>query len=216
MKIIVIIPAMDSASEVLLDELDRPLIVRTIEAAQKYFETIVATDSADIYTAIKKHSEDIQCYMVDHCNTETELARKVLQFINNISAYPTYDIVINWPTTESELNGQHLLDVLPQFTNNEIDVLTLAVPATIEQYHSPDVVKVVTDHNDFAMYFSRSPIPYAGEDTAYRHVGVYAFRYNILSLLGTLDDTAYLSERLEQLQWLETGIKIKVCVRHAL
>ncbi|GIW40164.1 MAG: 3-deoxy-manno-octulosonate cytidylyltransferase [Candidatus Binatia bacterium] len=81
------------------------------------------------------------------------------------------------------------------------------------EWERPDVVKVVTDSRDYALYFSRSPIPYQNGATvrASRHVGLYAYRRAFLLELGRLEPTALeLAEGLEQLRVLEHGYPIKV------
>ena len=95
---------------------------------------------------------------------------------------------------------------------------TLANPLDFEtQYRSPDMVKVIVDKNDNAIYFSRSPIPYQREVIenipVYHHQGMYAFTREFLLKFTKLEQTPLeLSEKLEQLRALEYGYKIRVCI----
>ena len=203
MKAVVIIPAQQASSGV---------ITSTVAAAKQHFETIVTTDDSDIYSIVKEYNEDTPCVMITGvCNSGTERVRRAVQYLERFSFKPNWDIIINWQANEWECDGQYIINALREFKSHEADIITLAVPATPSGITSPDIVKVVIDHQNMAMYFSRSPIPYNGEQ-ALKHIGIYAFRHDILAVLGTLDDTAYPSEKLEQVQWLESGLKIKVCV----
>jgi len=89
--------------------------------------------------------------------------------------------------------------------------------ATAEDQRDPNVVKVVTDQQQLALYFSRSPIPYRAEDAdrgdfGYRHIGLYVYRRDFLLTFARLEPTPLERiERLEQLRALERGYRIKVC-----
>jgi 3-deoxy-manno-octulosonate cytidylyltransferase (CMP-KDO synthetase) len=92
---------------------------------------------------------------------------------------------------------------------------TLMTKMEEEEYNNPNAVKVVTDHNGYALYFSRSLIPYprkVGDDFAvYKHVGIYAYRRDFLLQFASLLPTPLeKAESLEQLRALEHGFKIKV------
>ena len=84
-----------------------------------------------------------------------------------------------------------------------------------EEIRNPNNVKVITDNNGFALYFSRSVIPFQRElsydVTYYKHIGVYAFRKEALLKFSSLEMTPLeISEKLEQLRYLENGMKIKM------
>ena len=221
MKTAVIIPArLESRrlpQKLLLDATGQTLIEHTVQTAKKHFETIVATDSAEIFNIIHEKFTDVPCVITSESKSGTDRVRRAIQFLGRFSALPLYDVVVNWQADESEVDGQYVARAVREFHDHEADIITLAAPATPAEVLSPDVVKVVVDHQGMAMYFSRSPIPYNATQTL-KHIGIYIFRYNILTALNTLDDTAYPSEKLEQIQWLESGIRIKVCmfpIKHA-
>ena len=108
--------------------------------------------------------------------------------------------------------------IKPFFADPSIQVSTLAqLILSEEDYRNPNVVKVVTDKNGFAMYFSRSPIP--GNKTqkwhqsikSYRHIGLYAYKRNCLLKFIKMSPAFFEQiEGLEQLRFLENGISIKV------
>jgi len=96
---------------------------------------------------------------------------------------------------------------------------TLASPLTLEQAADPNAVKVVVGLNGFALYFSRSPIPYlrdghvGGASPYLLHIGLYVYRREVLLHLAALAPTPLEErERLEQLRALEHGIRIRVVV----
>ena len=215
MKPVVIIPARLESSrlprKLLLDKTGKPLIIHTVEAAKKYFKTYVTTDNQEIYNTVQNNSE-APVIITGDAKSGTDRVRKAIHFLDQIKSFPQYDIIVNWQADEPELDGQHVEDALREFDDGEIDIVTLACPITRADLLSPDVVKVVVDHQGLAMYFSRSPIPYNTTDNALKHLGIYVFRHQILSSLGTLDETRYPSENLEQIQWLESNLIIKVKV----
>lgn len=213
MRVIAVIPArLTPTSQLLLDETGKPLIAHTVAASQKYFETIVTTDSPEIYNAVRENCINAPIVITGTCQTGTDRVRRAIHFMEQFSVLRHYDVVINWQANLPELNGEYIATAIKEFDKQEIDIITLAAPATANELTSTHIAKVVTDHQNMAMYFSRSPIPYNGVGQALKHIGVYAFRQDILATLGTLDDSAYPSEQLEQIQWLEAGLRMMVCV----
>ena len=93
-----------------------------------------------------------------------------------------------------------------------VDMATLACPLeSDDEYHSRDVVKVVTDLSGDALYFSRSAIPYGSRELARRHVGLYGYQSNVLQRLSSLAPSPLeRAESLEQLRALQNGLKIRV------
>ena len=103
----------------------------------------------------------------------------------------------------------------------ELMIVTAKSPlASEDEFINPNVVKVVTDRQDYALYFSRLPLPYFQSRAArpngnltgcFKHIGIYAYRRNFLDLLPTLIESPLeQGEELEQLRFLENGFKIKV------
>jgi len=208
MTAVVIIPARLASTrlpnKLLLNETGRPLIYHTIKAASPLINVVVATQDQEIYSALKDH---VNVIMTGDCKSGTERVRACL----NSEFVAGHDVIINWQADEPELDCYHATSLLEEIDRSGVDIATLAAPATKEEYLSPDVVKTVLDHKNFAMYFSRCSIPFGDPTRALKHIGLYAFRRASLSK-WVLRETTYPSESLEQLQWLQEGLKIKVCI----
>ncbi|MEE9543510.1 MAG: 3-deoxy-manno-octulosonate cytidylyltransferase [Thermodesulfobacteriota bacterium] len=128
------------------------------------------------------------------------------------------DIIVNVqgdePLIEPEMIDAAIRPMLDDETINISTLKTLITEAG--ELSNPHAVKVVTDSMGFALYFSRSPIPYRGPDNkkageAYKHIGLYVYRRDFLELFSKLKPTPLeLSEELEQLRAMENGYRIKV------
>ncbi|GBD86435.1 3-deoxy-manno-octulosonate cytidylyltransferase [bacterium BMS3Abin03] len=134
-------------------------------------------------------------------------------------------IIVNIQGDEPFISGSMIDQAIePLLFDRNVNVSTLAKKIErVKELNSPDVVKVVFDYNNFAMYFSRSPIPFvrgaaSGKDAInrtemYKHIGLYVFRKNWLLEFTRLKQTDLeKTEKLEQLRMLENGFKIKIVV----
>lgn len=125
------------------------------------------------------------------------------------------DIWVNWQGDEPFIHKE-MIDTLLQSVDAPYDVWSLKKEIVNEEdIEDPNVVKVVTDPNGKALYFSRSPIPYdrdgLEEIPVYKHVGIYAYRSPSLDQIGTFSPSALeQAEGLEQLRYLENGLAIQV------
>lgn len=125
------------------------------------------------------------------------------------------DIWVNWQVDEPFIHRE-MIENLLQTIDQNYDLWSLRKEIENEQdVEDPNVVKVVTDCQDRALYFSRSPIPYdrdALEDiTYYKHIGIYAYKNDALREISTLSPSALeRAEGLEQLRFLENGLSIQV------
>jgi 3-deoxy-manno-octulosonate cytidylyltransferase (CMP-KDO synthetase) len=128
------------------------------------------------------------------------------------------DIIVNVQGDEPLIEPETIdLAIRPMLDDPTLQVSTLKTPLSeAEELEDPNVVKVVTDKEGFALYFSRSSIPYLNIDnnrasTVYKHIGLYVYRMDFLEVFSTLKQTPLeLSEGLEQLRVLESGYRIKV------
>ncbi|WP_420421473.1 3-deoxy-manno-octulosonate cytidylyltransferase [Simkania sp.] len=124
------------------------------------------------------------------------------------------DIWVNWQGDEPFINREMIDDLLQSVEEDSSDVWTLKKKLTDDaEVHSPHVVKVVSDLNGQALYFSRAPIPYARveEPTYYKHIGLYAYKTDSLKQIQKMVPTPLeKAESLEQLRFMEGGLKIKV------
>lgn len=174
-------------------------------------EVIVATDSDEIADVIKRVGG--KTVMTDPLlpTGSDRVAAAAL-------AYPEMDVIINLQGDEPFIRPRMLEQLVAPYLNGESpDMSTLAYPLDLNSKHAdPGAVKVVTDLQGNALYFSRAPIPYfrvEGSAPVYHHIGLYAFRRDFLMRYTQLPQTPLeKSESLEQLRALEHGFKIRVCL----
>ncbi len=219
MKTIAVIPARYKASRFpgkLLQKLDdKSVILHTYEAtlATDLFEkVIVVTDSQLIYDEIKNHGGDVFISQKEHQTGSDRIA----EFATDYDA----DIIINVQGDEPFVNKailNQLMGVFETDTTKEIDIASLVFPIDDPaEINNPNNVKVVLDHQDFALYFSRAPIPYPrdkSQATYLQHIGVYAFRKEALMQFAKLPlSQLEKAESLENLRFITNGFKVKMLV----
>lgn len=218
MKIISMIPARYSASrfpaKLMQDLGGKPVIIRTFEATvatQLFDEVFVVTDSDVIYQEVLKYGGKVIMSKKEHECGSDRIAEAV-EFMD-------IDIVVNVqgdePFTDKE-SLRKLIEVFKTDNAKQIDLASLMVLIDNEsEINNPNTVKVVIDQQGFALYFSRSPIPYPRDKSVdvkyYKHKGVYAFRKQALLDFYRLPMRSLeASEKLEQLRYLEYGKRIKM------
>ena len=217
MQSVGIIPARYASSRFegkpLANLLGKPMVQHVYESAcraKTLDEVIVATDDQRIYNAVIKFGGNVQ--MTGPCATGTERVAVVAEQLN-------CDIVANIQGDEPLLEPIQIDTMLQPFIEKpEVQVCTLKQRVeTVTDYRDVNVVKVVTNLQGDALYFSRGSIPgRISEDElhkfpVYRHVGLYAYRRKQLLAFTKWDSTPYeLAEGLEQLRFLEHGIPIHV------
>ena len=217
MQSVGIIPARYASSRFegkpLANLLGKPMVQHVYESARRaetLDEVIVATDDQRIYDAVNKFGGNVQ--MTGPCATGTERVAVVAEQL-------TCDIVANIQGDEPLLEPTQIDIMLQPFIERpEVQVCTLKQRVeTATDYRDVNVVKVVTNLQGDALYFSRASIPgRISEDElhklpVYRHVGLYAYRREQLLAFTKWDSTPYeLAEGLEQLRFLEHGVPIHV------
>ena len=173
-------------------------------------EVFVATDSELIFDEISKNGG--KAVMTGEHETGSD---RIAEAVQNIDC----DIVINVQGDEPFLKKEplkQLIDVFYKDEKKKISLASLKIQLReSEEIRNPNNVKVITDNNGFALYFSRSVIPFQRELSYdvkyYKHIGVYAFRKEALIKFSSLEMTPLeISEKLEQLRYLENGMKIKM------
>ena len=172
-------------------------------------EVIVATDDQKVADVVKSFGGEVIMTSSEHPSGTDRLAEVALN-------YPDVDVIVNVQGDEPMLTPQVIDALAEAFIKDE--KLTMATLKTLmdpEEYDNPNVVKVVTDLHDYALYFSRSLLPYRRKKTedfkAYKHIGIYAYRRDFLLQYAALEPTCLEQiESLEQLRVLENGFKIKV------
>ncbi|HMI07155.1 MAG TPA: 3-deoxy-manno-octulosonate cytidylyltransferase, partial [Flavobacterium sp.] len=192
----------------------KTVIRRTYESAintQLFDDVFVVTDSILIYDEIISNGGKAIMSIKEHESGSDRIAEAVA----NIDV----DIVVNVQGDEPFINGAPLAKVIEVFRNdisNQVDLASLMVEITDEEeINNPNIVKVVVDQSGFALYFSRSVIPYPREKNVgvryFRHIGIYAFRKQALLDFYRLPmKSLEASEKLEQLRYLEFGKRIKM------
>ncbi len=218
MKTIAMIPARYEASrfpgKLMMPLGDAPVIVQTYRAtvATGLFEDVyVVTDSDVIFNTICEVGGKAIMSKTDHQSGSDRIAEAI--FDMNV------DLVVNVQGDEPFTEKKSLAKLIASFdadTNREIDLASLMVRITdSEEIHNPNTVKVVTDTNGRAIYFSRHPIPFSREKTPsvqfFKHKGVYAFRKKALLDFQKLSPKSLeLAEKIECLRFLEYGKNIQM------
>lgn len=186
-------------------------VYENAKRCQVLTDVVVATDSEEINAIIQGFGG--QCIMTDPAlPTGSDRVAAVAE------CYPEMDVIINLQGDEPFIRPRMLEQLVAPYLNGETpDMTTLAYPLSLaEKYTDSGVVKVVTDINSNALYFSRAPIPYFRTKTqapVYHHIGLYAFRRDFLLHYKNLPQTLLeKAESLEQLRALEHGFKIRVCL----
>ncbi len=222
LKVVVVIPSRYQSSRFpgkpLVKIGSKTMIQRVYDQAKSCIdvdEVIVATDDQRILNHVQKFGG--QAMMTsDHHDSGTGRCGEV------ISKYKKeVDVVVNVQGDEPFIQANQISQLIDAFKNSQVQISTLAKKITDDQeINEPNVVKVVRSKDLFALYFSRSPIPYCrdavGEKWStkkdyFKHLGLYAFRTDTLKTITRLNPTNLDSaESLEQLRWLENGYRIYV------
>ncbi len=188
-----------------------PMILRTVEAAKSVSPNMgvaVATDDQRIADIVKDHAQVIMTSS-EH-QTGTDRIAEALDHLNW-----DCDIVVNVQGDEPFVSKEQVLSLLTPFKSQQTDIATLKIKMdSDEMIDNPNIVKVITDKNNRALYFSRSVIPYNRGNTSYpyfRHMGMYAYRRTIIQKLSLLRSTLLEeTEMLEQLRWMDYGYVVRV------
>ena len=224
MRILGIIPARYASSRFpgkpLADILGKPMIRRVYEQASKcgdLHELIVATDDQRIAECVSSFHGKVMMTSSD-LRSGTERCYAVAK---NLPLDQTFDVVINMQGDEPFIDPRQISLVVKAFTDDKVSIATLVKKIRLqEELINTNVVKVVFDKNNNALYFSRHPVPFIREkeisgwlkmETHYKHIGLYGYRRRILEEITLLPDSSLeKAESLEQLRWLENGYTIKV------
>lgn len=225
MKVIAIIPARYASTRFPAKPLavlgGKPIVQWVYEAVTKAVErVVVATDDKRIYSAVVAFGGEVVMTSTEH-QSGTDRCAEAYEKLGSKA-----DIVINVQGDEPFIEPKQIESLIKCFENDTIDIATLVKPFTaednIDALENPNSPKVVLNGANEAIYFSRSVIPYLrgverGEwlkhHTFYKHIGIYAFRADVLGEVARLQQTPLeKAEKLEQLRWLESGYKIGVGV----
>lgn len=222
MKVIGIIPARYNSTRFpgkpLVDIGGKSMIQRVYEQAQKvrsFSKIIVATDDVRIEEHVKGFGGDVIMTSVEHQSGTDRCGEVVRKLEEN------YDVVVNIQGDEPFILPEQLEKLITTFNDENTEIATLGFKLNnSEAIFNPNIVKVVFSVSGNALYFSRNPIPFnrnsekenwINTTSYYKHLGIYAFRSDILRKINTLQQsTLEKAESLEQLRWLENDFTIKI------
>lgn len=226
-NVIAIIPARFASTrlrgKLLLELAGKPLILHTLDQAKQAHNVsrvIVATDDEQIFQVVQASGNEAVMTRSDHQSGSDRIAEVAIDL-------PEKSIIVNVQGDEPLISPRTIEKTVDAILNNEtVDISTASEKfENFEDLLSPNVVKVVTDVNGFALYFSRTPIPFprgalmmygklegADDLSLYKkHVGIYAYRREYLLKFTQMEQTILeRTEMLEQLRALENGVRIKV------
>jgi len=195
----------------LADICGHPMIEWVVRRARQseLDDVLVATDDERILTAVQAFGGKALMTRSDHPNGTSRLAEVCESLID-------CDVAVNIQGDEPLIEPEMINQLIRAFREDPGLVMATLKHRldTPEEIRNPNAVKVVTDKNGFALYFSRSPIPYPRKETAavyYKHIGIYAYKRDFVLEYAKMPVTSLeSSESLEQLRVLENGYKIKV------
>ncbi|CCY82162.1 3-deoxy-manno-octulosonate cytidylyltransferase [Prevotella sp. CAG:1185] len=195
------------------------VIQRVYEQVRSVLDDVyVATDDERIMNAVKSFGGNAVMTSPNH-KSGTDRIEEAVNIIGK-----NFDVVINIQGDEPFIHKSQIETICKCFDDPQTMIATLGRPFsekdTIKDLENPNSPKLICDNNGFAMYFSRSIIPYIrGEEKSnwinkfnyLKHIGLYAYRANVLREITKLPQSSLeLAESLEQLRWLQNGYRIKV------
>ena len=199
----------------------KPLIQHTYESACKsklLNKVVLAVDDEKVAETAQNFGAEVFLTPKD-INTGSDRIAMVAKELKDAK------IIVNIQGDEPFIRGTMIDQAIePLLFDKAVNVSTLAKRIeTVTELNSPGIVKVVFDYNNFALYFSRSPIPYVrdaiSDESAisraeiYKHIGLYVYRKDWLLKFTQLEQTDLeKAEKLEQLRMLENGFKIKIVI----
>lgn len=216
-KTAIIIPARYGSSRLegkpLLKVNDKPIIQWVYEKAKSVKNVdavIVATDDERIFDAVKAFGGEVEMTSVNHkCGSDRikEVADR----------HPDFEYIINLQGDEPMIKEENIEAVIDGVKNHNADISTLIRPIKEkDEVDNPNLVKCVIDNNGFALYFSRSKIPFERNENPepfYGHIGIYGYTKEALTKMTTSERTSLeVAESLEQLRALQMGMKIKTSI----
>lgn len=172
---------------------------------------IVATDDKRIFDEVKSFGGEVEMTSVEHkCGSD--------RIMEVVSRHPEFSYICNLQGDEPLIKPESIDSVIRNVKDDSIaDISTLIrVLTKEEEINNPNLVKCVIDKNGYALYFSRSKIPYErniGKAVFYGHIGIYGYKREALQKMTSLPQTPLeCAESLEQLRALENSMHIKTSI----
>lgn len=187
--------------------LGKPMIQRVYERAKQaesLENVFIATDDQRIFDASLSFGADVRMTSPGHRSGTSRVAE--------IAAQLDSPLIINIQGDEPLFHVSMIEDLVQALQDKTIHMATLAARENnIADIEDQNIVKVVMDREDFALYFSRSPIPFNSADSFCKHIGIYGYQKTFLLKFESLQETRLeKTEKLEQLRALENGCRIKI------
>lgn len=194
----------------------KPVIQHVYEKAAAVLGTAyVATDDVRIEECVKSFGGNVVMTRNDH-KSGTDRIAEAMEKIGG-----DWDVVVNIQGDEPFIDKSQIEEICHCFDDADTEIATLGKPfETMEAVLNPNSPKIITDLKGYAMYFSRSVIPFVRgkeqqewlENFPYlKHLGIYAYKCEVLRQITKLPQSPLeIAESLEQLRWLQNGYKIKV------
>ncbi len=218
MKILAVIPARYDSQrfpgKVLAQIGDRPMVQWVYEAAKNcpdFSKVIVATDNQIVADCVRQFGGEVEMTSSNHTTGSDRVAEVA-------ERYPEMTAVANVQGDQPFVTPKILSQLISPYLKGESPMMTtVACPLDLDTgYKDPNIVKVLCDRHNRAIYFSRASIPYFRNTVdvpVFHHLGLYAFRRDFLNTYTQLEPTPIeLAEGLEQLRVIEHGFAIRVCL----
>ena len=199
----------------LVDIAGKPMIIRTYEQVLKvkqFVNVVVATDDQRIYKEVLSFGGNVVMTAHTHTSGTERCAEAFLQ----LAKKQENTVVVNIQGDEPFIQPEQIEELIACFDNSDVQIATLIKKIDREEVlQNPNVVKVVISNEKKALYFSRYPIPFLRNNSMqevdfYKHIGIYAYRADILSEIVKLPPSPLeKAESLEQLRWLQAGYTIQ-------
>ena len=214
MNIVAVIPARYAASRFpgkLMQVLGNKTIVRHVYdnavATELFHDVFVVTDNHIIHKDVTSNGGKAIMSKKEHESGSDRIAEAVVEM--------DVDVIVNIQGDEPFIKKEPLEKLTRLFDDPAVQVASLMRKISKEEAENPNNVKVVTDRSGFALYFSRSIIPYLRDKAIqaeyFLHIGVYAYKKDALIKFTQWPQSLLeKTEKLEQLRYLENGIKIKM------
>jgi len=191
-----------------------------IQASKAFDDVVVATDDERIFREVSSFGGKVVMTAHTHQSGTDRCAEAAIAYSKQ--SKKTFDAVVNIQGDEPFVRPDQLISLGNLFEDKTVEIATLIKEAkTSDEIFSENTAKVIVNLKGEAVYFSRSPIPFkrgadklewVSQHVYYRHIGVYAYRYDVLQQITQLPQSSLeLCEKLEQNRWIENGYRIRTC-----
>ncbi|MFW5999798.1 MAG: 3-deoxy-manno-octulosonate cytidylyltransferase [Halanaerobiaceae bacterium] len=181
-------------------------VYERVEIVEEIDTVIVATDDHRIFRCVEDFGGRVVMTSPEHTSGTDRIAEVAREL--------SHSLIVNVQGDEPDIKPEMIASALRPFVQEEeIKMTTLIRKLDQEEINDPNVVKVVTDKDGNALYFSRASIPYIRDNRSgrfYKHIGLYVYRREFLLQYTSMEPTPLeMAESLEQLRVLENGYRIR-------